>query len=85
MTSEDLGYKPGIVEKTKFEYSPLAIVFENLNMLKLRIKSNQKRLMIKEKQLDAIENQLKAEKNDGKTKLIVYLKDEIKKNVSITS
>ena len=35
--------------------------------------------MIKEKQLDAIENKLKAEKNDGKTKFIVYLKEEIEK------
>ena len=23
MTGEDLGYKPGVVEKVKFEYSPL--------------------------------------------------------------
>ena len=23
MTGEDLGYKPGVVEKAKFEYSPL--------------------------------------------------------------
>ena len=27
MTREDLGYKPGVVEKVKFEYSPL--VFRN--------------------------------------------------------
>ena len=32
--------------------------------------------MIKEKQVDAIENKLKAEKNDGKTKFIVYLKEK---------
>ena len=25
--SEDLGYKPGVVEKAKFEYSPLGKVF----------------------------------------------------------
>ena len=27
MTIEDLGYKPGIVEKAGFEYSPLGIGF----------------------------------------------------------
>lgn len=39
--------------------------------------------MIKEKQLDAIENKLKAEKNDGKTKFIVYLKEEIEKKFQL--
>ena len=27
MTGEDLGYKPGVVEQAKFEYSPLGKVF----------------------------------------------------------
>ena len=27
MTGEDLGYKPGVVEKTEFEYYPLGKVF----------------------------------------------------------
>ena len=27
MTGEDLGYKPGVFEKAKFEYSPLGKVF----------------------------------------------------------
>ena len=27
MTGKDLGYKPGVVEKAKFEYSPLDKVF----------------------------------------------------------
>ena len=27
MTGENLGYKPGVVERTKFEYSPLGRVF----------------------------------------------------------
>ena len=27
LTSEDLGYKPDVVQKTKFEYSPLDQVF----------------------------------------------------------
>ena len=29
MTGEDLGYKPGVVEQAKFEYSPLGKVFNN--------------------------------------------------------
>ena len=32
LTAEDLGYKPGVVEQDKFEYSPLGKVFnEGLN------------------------------------------------------
>ena len=27
LTGEDLGYKPGVLEKVKFEYSPLGKVF----------------------------------------------------------
>ena len=27
MTGADLGYKPGVIEQTKFEYSPLTKVF----------------------------------------------------------
>ena len=27
LTGEDLGYKPGVVEQAKFEYSPLSKVF----------------------------------------------------------
>ena len=27
LTGEDLGYKPGVVEKVKFEYSPFSKVF----------------------------------------------------------
>ena len=27
LTGEDLGYKPGVVEKVKFEYSPLGEAF----------------------------------------------------------
>ena len=29
MTGEDLGYKPGVVEQAKFEYSSLSKVFNN--------------------------------------------------------
>ena len=29
LTGEDLGYKPGVVEKVKFEYSPLGEVLSN--------------------------------------------------------
>ena len=28
LTSQDLGYKPGVVEQAKFEYSPLGKVFD---------------------------------------------------------
>ena len=29
LTGEDLGYKPGVAEQVKFEYSPLGKVFNN--------------------------------------------------------
>ena len=29
LTGEDLGYKPGVVEKVKFEYSPLGEALSN--------------------------------------------------------
>ena len=29
LTVENLGYKPGVVEQAKFEYSPLSKVFNN--------------------------------------------------------
>ena len=35
LTGEDLGYKPGVVQKAKFEYSPLGQVFNKwLNVAK---------------------------------------------------
>ena len=36
MTGDDLGYKPGIVERAKFEYSPLGEAFRKglKNMIK---------------------------------------------------
>ena len=39
LTGEDLGYKPGVVEQTKFEYSPLVEALNN----KVKIKRNEKK------------------------------------------
>ena len=44
LTGEDLGYKPGVTEKVKFEYSPLGKVLDN----KAKSKTN------KTKKLDKI-------------------------------
>ena len=30
LTGEDLGYKPGVVEQTKFEYSPCGQIFNKV-------------------------------------------------------
>ena len=38
LTGEDLGYKPGIVEAAKFEYSPLGKVFNKEQMKKIKKK-----------------------------------------------
>ena len=56
LTGEDLGYKPDVVQKTKFEYSPLGQVFnkgletrdkkeellKRLKILKVRMNNNYK-------------------------------------------
>ena len=74
LTGEDLGYKPGVVEKAKFEYSPLGKVFNKgldesdkkegvLKRLKNIEGKNKDQLDVMkgqgEKQLDAIEKQRK--------------------------
>ena len=37
LTGKDLGYKPDLVQKTKFEYSPLGKVFNKVVLIKRRI------------------------------------------------
>ena len=76
LTGEDLGYKPDVIQKAKFEYSPLGKVFN-----KALDESDKKEGLLKrlkniegknEQQLDAIrdqgENQLDAIKNYGAKK-----------------
>ena len=64
LTGEDLGYKPGIIEQAKFEYSPLGKVFNkglNESDKKDRLLKRLKNIEAKdEKQL---EKQLKPIKN----------------------
>ena len=66
LTGEDLGYKPGVVEQAKFEYSPLGKVFNKgldkedkregfLKILKNVETINERHL---EKQLKPIENDI---------------------------
>ena len=61
MTGEDLGYKPDVIQKTKFQYSPLGKVFN-----KGSDKSDKKEGLLKrlkniegqnEQQLEAIKDQ----------------------------
>ena len=55
LTGEDLGYKPVVVQKAKFEYSPLGQIFNKglekdekqvglLKILKIRLIINQKKI-----------------------------------------
>ena len=49
LTGEDLGYKPSVVEKAKFEYSPLGMVLTNNTKakqikIKLIIKTNKTKI-----------------------------------------
>ena len=46
LTSEDLGHRPSVLEKTKFEYSPLATFLAN----NVKKKANTNKVNIKKKQ-----------------------------------
>ena len=79
MTGEDLGYKPDVIQKTKFEYSPLGIVFNkglDESDKKEGLLKRLKNIEDKNKdQLDATrdqgEKQLDAIKNQGEKKQLV--------------
>ena len=46
LTGEDLGYRPSVLEKTKFEYSPLGAVLAD----NVKKKTNANKVNIKKKQ-----------------------------------
>ena len=61
LTGEDLGYKPDVIQKAKFEYSPLGKVF-NKELDKSEKKKDKNEIRMKdknEKQLKMIENKKK--------------------------
>ena len=95
LTGEDLGYKPAVAEKVKFEYSPLGKVFnkgldesDKKEGLLKRLKNNEEK---NEQQLNAIKDQGKRQldviekQKDNKIKIIekdekiVYLRDRMNK------
>ena len=93
LTGGDLGYKPGVVEQAKFEYTPLGKVFDKgldecdkkEGLLK-RLKNEEQLKVIKdqeERQLDPINDwekkKSKTIKKDSKTNVIVYLREGIDK------
>ena len=78
---KDLGYKPDVIQKVKFEYPPLGKVFN-----KGLDESDKKEVLLKrlkniegknKDQLDAIKNQGKKLKMDEEDHKIVYLKNKI--------
>ena len=82
MTSENLGYKPGVVEQAKFEYSPLGKVFNEGLEKEDKKQGPLKTLKIieakKEEQLNAIKDQgeIQLDMTDNQIKEI---KKEIKR------
>ena len=69
MTGEDLGYKPEVVEKAKFEYSPLGKVFNKdwMKKTKRRTFESLKNIESKnEEQLEAIKYQGEKQLNEIK-------------------
>ena len=82
MTSENLGYKPGVVEQAKFEYSPLGKVFNKGLEKEDKKQGPLKTLKIieakKEEQLNAIKDQgeIQLDMTDNQIKEI---KKEIKR------
>ena len=85
LTGEELGYKPDVVEKAKFDYSPLGKVFNkglDESDKKERLLKILKNIEDKNKnQLDAIkdqgEKQLDAIEKQKENKLKMVAKDEI--------
>ena len=72
MTGEDLGYKPDVVEKAKFEYSPLEKVFntgldesDKKEGILIRLKNIEGK---NDQQLRAIKNQVKNSQKQSKIK-----------------
>ena len=61
LTDEDLGYKPNVFVKAKFEYSPLGMVLTN----NIKIKTNKNK----------VDNQNKQNKNLIRLKILVNLKN----------
>ena len=72
MTGEDLGYKPDVIQKAKFEYFPLGKVFNvglDENDKKERVSKRLKNTESKNKQLLlAIKNQGKNSQKQSKIK-----------------
>ena len=65
LTGEDLGYKPGVVEQAKFQYSPLGKVFNKGLGKEDKKEELLKRLKnIEDTTKDQIKSQLKPIKND---------------------
>ena len=76
LTGEDLGYKPGVAKKAKFEYSPLSKIFsKGLN------ESDEKEGLLKRlKNIESKhEEQLKAIKDQGEKQYKYLLVKQIKK------
>ena len=66
MTSEDLGYKPDVAQKAKFEYSPLGKVFNK----GLNESEKKERLLKRIKSIeDKNEQQLEAIRDEGEKQL----------------
>ena len=65
LTGEDLGYKPGVVEQAKFQYSPLGKVFnEGLGKEDKKEELLKRLKNIEDTTKDQIKSQLKPIKND---------------------
>ena len=66
LTSEDLGYKPNVIQKAKFEYFPLGKVFNKGLDESDKKEELLKRLEnIKDKNEEQLNNQFKLVKNDS--------------------
>ena len=75
LSGEDLGYKPDLIQKAKFEYSPLGKVFN-----KVLNESDKKEGLLKRlKNIEGKnEQQLYAIKDQGKKQLQILTKKQIK-------
>ena len=76
LTGEDLGYKPDVVQKAKFEYSPLSQVFNK----GLDVSEKNKGLLKRLKNIEGKnEQQLELIKNQGEKRLNLMNKNSLEK------
>ena len=79
LTKNDLGYKPDVVEKVKFEYSPIGKVFTD----GLSKEDKPKKVGLFKRLKNIEDNLVEADDNDNKVGIFRILKDILERGIKI--